>query len=126
MSNLPEVVSEAWDDREGPIVFATVDEHGSPNAIYATCVKKWSQDKLVVANNFFLKTLANILSGSEGSILFITKDGKSYQVKGSIDYLTSGEIYEDMKTWLDPKKHPGHAAAVLNVEEVYHGQERLL
>ena len=72
MTNLPEVVSEAWDDREGPIVFATVDENGIPNAIYATCVKKWSEDKLVVANNFFLKTQANILSGSEGSILFIT------------------------------------------------------
>ena len=125
MANLPEVVSEAWDNRDGAIVFATVDANGIPNAIYATCVKKWSEDKLVVANNFFLKTQANILSGSEGSILFITKEGKSYQVKGSIDYLTSGEIYDDMKTWLDPKKYPGHAAAVLNIEEVYRGQEKL-
>ena len=126
MTNLPKVVSEAWDDREGPITFATVDENGIPNAIYATCVKKWSEDKLVVANNFFLKTQANILSGSEGSILFITTEGKAYQVKGSIDHLASGEIYDDMKTWLDPKKYPGHAAAILNVEEVYHGQEKLL
>jgi hypothetical protein len=30
-----------------------------------------------------------------------------------------------MKKWLDPKM-PGHAAAVLSVEEVYCGSEKLL
>ena len=126
MANLPEVVSKAWDEREGPVVFVTVDAHGVPNAIYATCVKRWSDDKIVVADNFFCKTKANIQNGSKGTILFITKQRKSYQVKGSIDYRTDGEIFADMKTWLDASKHPGHAAAVLNVEEVYQGKERLV
>ena len=125
MANLTEVVSKAWDEREGPVVVVTVDKNGVPNAIYATCVKKWSEDKLVVADNFFCKTRANIQDGSKGVILFITKQRKSYQVKGSIDYQTEGEVYADMKTWLDSEKHPGHAAAVLNVEEVYQGKERL-
>jgi predicted pyridoxine 5'-phosphate oxidase superfamily flavin-nucleotide-binding protein len=126
MASLPEVVSQAWDSRKGPVVFVTVDSNNIPNAIYATCVKKWSEDKLVIADNFFHKTRANIMSGSEASVLFLTENNKSYQVKGRVDYLTSGEIYDDMKTWLDPKKHPGHAAAVLNVEEVYQGQEKLV
>ena len=30
-----------------------------------------------------------------------------------------------MKTWLDPK-HPGHAATVLHVEQVYNGATQLL
>ncbi len=30
-----------------------------------------------------------------------------------------------MKKW-NPKKHPGHAAAALKVEEVYTGAEKLL
>jgi len=125
MVDLPEVASKAWDEREGPVVLVTVDTHGIPNAIYATCVKKWNDNKLVVADNFFCKTRANIRNGSKGAILFITKQRKSYQVKGSIDYQTDGEVYEDMKTWLDSAKHPGHAAAVLTVEEVYQGKERL-
>jgi len=125
MPALPEKVSEAWENREGPIILSTVNEAGVPNAIYATCVSKFSEDTIVVANNYFSKTLKNILSGSKGSILFITKEGKSYQLKGSIEYHKEGSIFEDMKKW-NPKKHPGHAAAALKVEEVYTGAERLL
>ena len=125
MAALPEKVRKAWEDREGPIILSTVDGDGIPNAIYATCVSKFSEDTIVVANNYFSKTLGNILVGSKGSILFITKEGKSYQIKGSIEYHKEGSIFEDMKKW-NPKKHPGHAAAALIVEEVYTGAEKLL
>jgi uncharacterized protein len=125
MSTLPQVVSEAWEARQGPIVLTTVDQDGAPNAIYATCVKMYPGGHVVVADNFFSKTRANILAGSKGALLFITKEGKAYQLKGSIAYLTEGEYYADMKEWLDPKL-PGHAAALLEVEEVYNGAERLL
>ncbi|MBW2250347.1 MAG: pyridoxamine 5'-phosphate oxidase family protein [Deltaproteobacteria bacterium] len=125
MAALPEKVSKAWEDREGPIILSTVDGDGIPNAIYATCVSIFSEDTVVVANNYFSKTLKNILAGSKGTILFITKEGKSYQIKGSIEYHKEGSIFEDMKKW-NPKKHPGHAAAALIVEEVYTGAEKLL
>ena len=125
MTVLPEKVSKAWEDREGPIILSTVNGDGIPNAIYATCVSKFSEDTIVVANNYFSKTLKNILAGSKGSILFITKEGKSYQIKGSIEYHKEGNIFDDMKKW-NPKKHPGHAAAALKVEEVYAGAEKLL
>ena len=125
MAALPEKVSKAWEDREGPVVLSTVNTNGVPNAIYATFVSKFSEDTIVVANNYFSKTLANILAGSKGSILFITKDRKSYQIKGSIEYHQEGAIFDDMKKW-NPEKHPGHAAAALKVEEVYSGAEKLL
>jgi len=125
MASLPEVVSQAWDARTGPIVFTTVSPEGVPNAIYATCVKKYAEDLLVVADNYFVKTRANIQTGSKGSFLFITEDNTSYQIKGTIEYVKSGPIYDDMKAWLDPK-HPGHAATVLHVEQVYNGSAQLL
>ena len=125
MAALPEKVSKAWENREGPIILSTVDGDGIPNAIYATCVSKFSEDTIVVANNYFSKTLGNILAGSKGSILFITKEGKSYQIKGSIEYHKEGSIFKDMKKW-NPKQLPGHAAAALKVEEVYAGAEKLL
>ncbi len=125
MPILPEKVSKAWNERKGPVIFATVDGNGVPNAIYATCVKKFNEDTIVIADNFFDKTRKNILAGSKGSILFITNEDKSFQVKGAIEYHKKGDIFEDMKKW-NPKQHPGHAATVLKVEEVYSGSEKLL
>ena len=125
MSDLPKNVSKAWDERKGPVVFSTIDENGVPNAVYATCVSKFDENTLVIADNYFAKTRNNILSGSKGSILFITNEGKAFQVKGTIEYHKEGDIFEDMKKW-NPEQHPGHAAAALRVDEVFSGAEKLL
>jgi predicted pyridoxine 5'-phosphate oxidase superfamily flavin-nucleotide-binding protein len=125
MPALPESVSQAWENREGPIILTTVDAEGKPNAIYATCVSKYSEDTLVVADNFFNKTRANILANSPASLLFITKEGKSYQIKGTIEYHTAGVVFNDMKQW-NPANLPGHAAAALNIEHVYSGADQLV
>jgi predicted pyridoxine 5'-phosphate oxidase superfamily flavin-nucleotide-binding protein len=125
MPVLPEVVIKAWENREGPIVLTTVDALGTPNAIYATCVSKYSEDTLVVADNFFNKTRANILAGSPASLLFITKEGESYQIKGKIEYHTEGAVFDDMKQW-NPTSLPGHAAAALKVEHVFSGAKKLV
>ena len=125
MPVLPEIVSKSWDEKKGPVIFTTVDDQGVPNAIYVTCVNKFKQDRIVVADNFFDKTRKNILTGSKGSILFITNEDKAYQIKGTIEYHKEGDIFEDMKKW-NPKQHPGHAATVLKVEEIYSGSERIL
>jgi len=125
MKKLPEQVSNAWDNRKGPIIFATVNGKGEPNAIYATCVSRFNEGTIVVADNFFDKTRRNILSGCKGSILFITNEDKSYQIKGSVDYHKDGPVFDNMKKW-NPAKHPGHAAAAIKVEEVYSGAEKLL
>jgi len=107
------------------VVFVTVDTKGMPNAIYATCVKMISSEKIVIADNFFSKTKNNLAGGCMGAVLFITKDRKSFQIKGATEYHASGAIYDDMKKWLDPK-YPGHAAAVVNVNEAFSGAEKLL
>ena len=125
MPVLPERVRNAWENREDPIIFATVDEGGKPNAIYASSVSLYSEDTIVVANNYFSKTLQNILAGSKGSLLFLAAEDDSYQIKGRIEYHEDGAIYEDMKTW-NREGFPGHGAAALIVEEVYCGAERLV
>jgi uncharacterized protein len=125
MKKMPEEVSKAWDKREGPVVFTTVDKEGIPNSIYATCVSKYDEETIVIANNYFEKTKKNILIGSLGSILFITDEKKSYQIKGSIRYYTDGDIFDDMKKWL-PEKYPGHAAVSIDIKEIYSGSKKLL
>ena len=124
MAVLPEKASKAWDARKGPVIFTTVDKDGEPNTIYVTCVSKFDEETLVIADNYFSKTKNNILAGSRGSLLFITEEGKAFQVKGDIEYHQEGEIFDDMKKW-NPTKHPGHAAVVVKVQEVYSGSEKL-
>lgn len=125
MNKMPEAVAEQWEKREGSVVFSTVDADGTPNSIYATCVGLYEGSKVVVANNYFDKTMTNIKNGSRGSVVFITAEKKAYQVKGSVEYFTEGPVFDFMKSW-NPEKHPGHGAAAVNVEAVYSGSEKLL
>ncbi len=124
MKTMPDSIKQAWNNRKGAIIFTTVSENAIPNSIYATCVSLFEDNKIIVANNFFDKTLKNILSGSNGTILFITNDDKSFQMKGNIKYATDGKAFDDMKRW-NPSQHPGHGAAVLKIEEIYSGAEKL-
>ena len=117
-------LSEAWNMREGPAVLTTVDPHGKPNAIYVGEIQLNPNLGFVVADNYFDKTRMNIKSGSSGAILFITGDNKAYQAKGALAYHTEGAIFEEMQDWHNPK-HPGVAATVLQVKELYSGSEKL-
>jgi len=125
MPFLPKEVSLDWESRESPVVLTTVDQNGRPNAIYVTCVRKYDEETIVVADNYFNKTKENILAGSEASILFITNTGKSYQIKGDVEYYSEGEIYDDMKRW-NPTRLPGNAAAVIKVSQVFSGSKELI
>jgi uncharacterized protein len=124
MAFLPENVRQAWENRDGPAILATVSENGVPNIIYVNCVAAFGDDLLVVADNYFNKTRKNLLLGSKGALLFRDKTGKAYQVKGSLEYHTEGEVFNHMKTW-NPPTYPGHAAAALRIEEVYSGADKL-
>jgi len=126
LATLPEIAALSWENREGPVVLTTVDSNGIPNTIYVTCVKKVSDDKIVVADNKMQKTQANIMAGCTVSLLYITKEKKAFQLKGSAQYQTSGKIFDEMKNvWLDTK-YPGRAAVVIDIEEVYSGDEKLV
>ena len=125
MDDATKILKEAWDRHEGPVVLSTADRQGVPNAIYANNVKLLDDGRIVVADNYFNKTRKNIQSGSRAAVLFITGEKKSYQAKGEVEYLTAGPIYEDMRQWSD-QKHPRIAAAVLRVDELYSGAQKLI
>ncbi len=119
----PEVLT-AWEQKEGPVVLTTVSSAGIPNSIYATCVGLFD-GKPVIADNYFSKTKENIKSENTASILFITGDNKAYQLKGNLEYLQSGPVFSSMKEW-NPGKHPGHAAVIMDITEIYTGADKLL
>lgn len=125
MSNFLATILKAWEQRTGPAVFTTVDAVGNPNAVYVGSVWFFDEQSIIIADNYFYKTRANVLGGSSGSLLFITTDGPAYQLKGRLEYHTDGEYFRAMKQ-SNPDRHPGHAAVVLIVDEVYSGSTQLL
>jgi len=123
---LPDIVSKALDDTEHPAIITTASEAGVANSVYVDFAHAVSGDKMVVADNHSHKTRDIFLAGSRGPLPLATKEGKAFHVTGSVDHETSGEIYDGMRNnWLDAK-YPGHAAVVLNAEEVFGGAERVL
>lgn len=124
MAVIPEIVLKSWEKRVGPPVFSTADLSGIPNSVYANSVWMYDSDTIIIADNYFDKTRKNILNGSNGCLLFITDEKKSFQIKGMLEYHKTGAIYDDMKK-RNPSKLPGHAAVALKVTEVFSGSEKL-
>lgn len=119
------LVLQAWALRDGPAVLTTVDASGVPNSVYVGELGYLEGFGFVVANNYFQKTFDNLSSGHPGSILFLTRERKSIQVKGSLSYHLEGPAMDFMRSFHNPK-HPGHGAVVLRVESAYQGAHRLL
>ena len=116
---------EAWNNHDPLMVLSTCNENNQPNAIWILCAKLVNDEQFVIANNAMCKTLENIKNGSKGTLLYIAPEREAYQVKGSLEYYTDGPVYDDMKSWLDPK-FPGKGAVILNIEEVYYGAEKVV
>ena len=85
MSVFPDKVSKAWDERKGPIVFTTVDKNGVPNAIYATCVSKFDEDTLVIADNFFDKTRRIFFQGVRGVFFLLLMKIRHFKLRGALN-----------------------------------------
>jgi predicted pyridoxine 5'-phosphate oxidase superfamily flavin-nucleotide-binding protein len=125
MTSLPERVQQAWANRDGPAILATVSLEGMPNIVYVASVSIFSNARFVIADNYFEKTRKNLKATGKGALLFLTKERQSFQIKGTFECHTSGPIFAQMKAANLPK-HPGHAAVALCVQEVYSGAERIL
>jgi len=124
MNSLPEAVSDAWDDREPLVVLTTVNKDGEPNSIYVGVVGRYDETTFFIANNYFSKTRQNILDDGKASLLFLTKERKSFQLKGTLELHDSGPVHEAMKK-INPTQYPGNSVAVLHVTQVFSGSVQL-
>jgi uncharacterized protein len=101
---------------------ATSNQDQMPNVIYIKYLKVVDDQTVLMADNYFNKTRDNILSN--GKIAFVVMDEKkgSFQIKGTAQRLTQGEMFAELQKWV-PDKYPKVAAVVMHVEEIYNGAE---
>ena len=124
MAKLPEAVRKAI-DKQDVFSIATCSSDGIPNVVYVSWLKVIDEDTVLIADNYFDKTHSNILSNPKIAFVVRDKDKGSFQVKGTIERLTDGPIFEEMQEWVR-NDLPRVAAVVLHVEEVYNGVKRLI
>ncbi len=75
-----------------------------PNVIFVSFLKYLDDETIVIADNKFSKTRTNIDNNPNLSFVVLDADTKkSYQIKGSVEYLTEGDIYQPVVTGCNRK-----------------------
>jgi predicted pyridoxine 5'-phosphate oxidase superfamily flavin-nucleotide-binding protein len=121
MVKMPQEVQEVI-NKQSPVPVATADPDGKPNVILVGFLRIVDDETIQIADNFFDKTAANLKANPQVSIVGYDGEAKkSFQVKGRVEIVTEGPVYEDVKAWVHAKSKalPAKAAIVMHVEEVY-------
>jgi hypothetical protein len=116
---LPENVKEIFVN-EKCHQLGTCSKDGIPNVCSIGAKYLREDGKIVVVDNYMVKTRENILANPNVSIL-IRKGGESYQLKGRCSYVTEGEEYEEARKWMKAigEKYPAKGALIIEVDEIY-------
>ena len=104
----------------GTLAFCTVDTAGAPNVIAVGYVKVVSGNQLLITDNFFSKTLANLNSNTSVALAVWTEDGEvGFQFKGSVEYFTSGPWKEQVDGMPENDELLHKGAVLVTVREIW-------
>jgi predicted pyridoxine 5'-phosphate oxidase superfamily flavin-nucleotide-binding protein len=105
-------------------IFATASPDGVPNAVPVGAKKIIDNETILISDQFFNKTLANIKANPKASVTF-WEGHDGYQIKGPVTIETTGSRFEETAKWIEdmgnkigaPLKSKG--AVILKIEEIY-------
>jgi len=107
---------------DSAVAFGTAALDGNPN-INMIGIKKIQDDEtIILADNYFNKTLANTKKNNKGTILTKRAEDKLwYQLKGTYEYINEGPEYEALKLWAKSIKetYPAKGMVIFKVEKIY-------
>jgi len=123
MAQLPEAVKKAI-TKQDIFPVATSNQNCIPNVVYIKYLKLIDDETILIADNYLDKTRNNILNN--GNISFAVRDEEkgSFQIKGSAERITEGDMFDEVQKWV-PDKLPRVAAVIMHIEEIYNGAERI-
>jgi len=102
--------------------FATASKKGTPNINVIGIKKIEDDDTVLLADNYFDKTFANLKENTQAAILTKKPEDKLwYQLKGTCQYVNEGQKYEEFKKWVKSKKEtlPAKGMVVFKVEQIF-------
>ena len=123
MAKMNDRMKELFEKVPAAIV-ATATPDGDPNAVPVGAKKIIDDETILISDQFFKKTLANMKSNPRVAVSF-WEGHEGYQLKGSITIETSGKRFEETAKWIEemgnkagfPLKSKG--AVILKIEEIY-------
>lgn len=121
MVKMPADVKETL-AKQKPVPIATASASGVPNVVFVGLLKIVDDETLMIADNFFKKTAANILENPKISVLcYDPTTKKSFQIKGSVNACKEGASFNEMRTWVKGvnEKLPAKSCVMVHVEEIY-------
>jgi len=104
-------------------IFATASKDGKPNGVPIGIAGIISDDEILLADNFMLKTRRNLEENPFAAVSYWSgEDRYGYQLKGRTRIETSGKAYDDMARSMEERKMPfkPKAVVILTVEEAYY------
>lgn len=105
-------------------ILATASPDGIPNAVPIGAKKIIDKETILLSDQFFNKTLANMKANPRVSLTF-WEAHEGYQIKGAVSIETTGSRYEETAEWIaEMGKKMGFSlkskgAVILSVEEIY-------
>jgi uncharacterized protein len=105
-------------------ILATASGDGTPNAVPFGAKKIIDSETILISDQFFNKTLANLKANPKVALSF-WEGYEGYQLKGTITIETSGKRYEETAAWIEdmgnkvgmPLKSKG--AVILKIDEIF-------
>jgi hypothetical protein len=100
--------------------FATAAKDGTPNAVPIGAYKLLDDETMLISNQYFNKTLANMKENPKVALTFWGEKG-GFQIKGTVTIHTSGKIFTEDVAWvksLKPTLEP-KAAVIMKITGVY-------
>lgn len=105
-------------------VLATAASDGTPNAVPVGAKKVIDDETILISDQFFNKTLANLKANPRVAVSF-WEGHEGYQLKGTVTIETSGQRFEETAQWIaDRGSKKGMAlkskgAVILKIDEIY-------
>ena len=105
-------------------VLSTSSRDGVPNAVPVGAKKIVGPETVLISDQFFGKTLANLKANPQAALTF-WKGREGYQLKGSITIEVSGPLFEETSRWIaEARKKKGFPMAckgvvLLHIEKIF-------
>jgi len=111
-------------EKVGVATLGTSTLDGVPNVVPIGAKKIIDDETVLVSDQFFNKSLANMKSNPHACVTF-WEGHEGYQIKGTVIIETSGKRFEETAEWIKelgekkgaPLKSKG--AVILNIEEIF-------
>ncbi len=105
-------------------ILSTATGDGTPNAVPVGAKKIIDDETVLISDQFFNKTLANLKANPKAAVTF-WEGHEGYQLKGTVTIETSGSRFDQTAKWIEdlsakagfPLKSKG--AVILRIEEIY-------